>query len=77
MTILSTQLSAVLNQLTVDSTGDMPDRYGRTNSGGPKTYTLTARTESIDLQLKAWCAMLSTVSLRLAQRCSKESSNQP
>ena len=42
----------MLNSVTVDSTGDTKDRFGRWNNGGPKTYTLTVGDEKIDLSNK-------------------------
>eukprot|EP01048_Picozoa_sp_COSAG05_P019659 COSAG05_NODE_3140_length_2291_cov_23.235401_1_plen_331_part_10 len=46
------EVSAAVNSLTVDSTGDTQDRRGNWNNGGPKTYTLTAGDVSIDLSAK-------------------------
>jgi hypothetical protein len=43
---------AAVNSITVDSTGDMPNQYGDTQSGGPKPYTLTVGEETIDLSSK-------------------------
>eukprot|EP01044_Picomonas_judraskeda_P014990 COSAG03_NODE_2456_length_2737_cov_23.434799_2_plen_157_part_00 len=41
-----------LNSVTVDSTGDTKDRRGDWRNGGPKTYTLTAGEEHLELSSK-------------------------
>eukprot|EP01046_Picozoa_sp_COSAG06_P011380 COSAG06_NODE_648_length_13415_cov_83.005783_5_plen_1504_part_00 len=43
---------AALNLLTIDSTGDTKDWRGYWNNGGPKTYTLTAGEDQIELSQK-------------------------